>query len=212
MFACCVPRYIVNSIHLYIRSHNANEQDMNTMQQPIRSNLQFSCRMNPSPSKILKQLSNDSPRSSYPDKKQLRFADTSTLIFTVQKTSGENNATWYTKDDIAQFKKAAKDSAALLANEEESKVLKLLGYSAQEGLTMPKLKLRDSTSIRGLEHMASKDVAKVLCKSQRCTIYRVIEEQTRQSSSGTYDAEQIAAVSQKSSRFAVVYRQLIAMV
>lgn len=82
----------------------------------------------------------------------------------------------------------------------------------QEEIIQPKVKIEDVTSIRGLEHLLSRDVCKVLVRARTCTISRVLDEQAWQTHTGKYDAAKLAAVSLKSSKFAVDWRRLIANV
>lgn len=165
------------------------------------------------PTKAIKILKNDSPRGflSY-KKKQVRWAEISTLVVTARNTDSDNEASWYSKDAIRQFKRDAKASSLLLAGTHDSKVMKLLCHSVQKKLAQPNVKVQDVNIIRGLEHMLSREVCFLLVQNRRMTIDKVLEEQMRQTRSGEYDAAQIASVSSKSSRFAVRWRQIITTV
>ena len=166
------------------------------------------------PTKAPKILKSDSPRCfiPYKKKKQLRWAEISTLVVTARKTESENEASWYNKDEIRQFKRDTKVSSVLLAGTHDSKMMKLLGHFVQKGTAQPNVKVQDANLIRGLEHLLSREVCSLLVQSRRLTIAKVLEEQKRQTCLGEYDAARIAFTSNKSSRFAVSWRQIITTV
>lgn len=177
-----------------------------TMQPSISPNDQFyysemsSCK-SPKQSRI------DSPRSFYNTKKRLRWAETSTVIVTARKTSNENKASWYNKQDIRLFKRETKDSTVSLIGSHDAKVMKLVGFSVQEGTAL-KVKAQN-VNCHGLEHLISREVCYVLCQSRWKAIAGVLEEQERQRETGDHDVAKIASVSTKASRFAVQWRQRI---
>ncbi|KAL3804175.1 hypothetical protein HJC23_013694 [Cyclotella cryptica] len=180
------------------------------MQTPSNLNQQLHCGVNPSKSQ--KQSVRDSPRSYLPNptKKQVRFSETSILLVTAPKTSCENEATWYNKNDIREFKQHSRELSASLVGTPDAKTMRFIGYSVQEGTDLPSLKVEDVDRIRGLEHLMCPDVCKVLLQRRRATIANVLEEQRRQELNGEHDAAKIALISSRNSRFAVEWRQRIA--
>ncbi|KAL7482076.1 hypothetical protein ACHAW6_007761 [Cyclotella cf. meneghiniana] len=188
-----------------------NKANTHLMMQPsINLNQQNYCGVNPSKSQ--KQSIRDTPRSFLPNptKKQVRFSETSILLVTAPKTCCENEATWYNKNDIRAFKQHSRESSAALMGTQEAKMMRCIGYSVQEGTDLPDMKVEDVERIRGLEHLMSPDVCKVLLQRRRATIVKVLEEQRRQELAGEQDAAKIALISSRNSKFAVEWRQRIA--
>jgi hypothetical protein len=179
------------------------------MQSPSYPNQQLVC-YSTSANKARKRSKQDAPRSLNKFKeKQVRFAETSTLFLTSSKTNQEHESTWYTKQEVRGFKQSIRESSASLTRSYDAKVMRAIGYSVQQGITRPELQVQDVDSIRGLEHLLSPDVCKLLVQRRRATTTRVLEEQARQVCAGERDAAKIAAVSAKNSKFAVEWRQRI---
>ena len=182
------------------------------MQTSSNLNQQNNCAMNPSKSQ--KQSIRDTPRSVLPNptKKQVRFSETSILLVTAPKTCWENEATWYNKNDIREFKQHSRESSAALMGTHDAKMMRCIGFSVQEGTDLPEMKIEDVERIRGLEHLMSPDVCKVLLQRRRATIARVLEEQRRQELAGEQDAAKIALISSRNFRNAIFPADLNAFI
>jgi hypothetical protein len=144
----------------------------------------------------------DSPHGNLPIKKRVRFSETSTLIV----VPGANYNNWYSKDEVRAFKRDIRASVAEAKS--YSKVMKCIGYSVQQGNAQ--LNLRVDDSIRGLEHLLSPELLKVLNFARTKSIKDILQGQSRQRSLGLQDEESIAKISKLDSKFVVELRRVIA--
>ncbi|KAL3804159.1 hypothetical protein HJC23_013678 [Cyclotella cryptica] len=144
------------------------------------------------------------------NKKQLRFAKTSTLIVTQPKTASEMESSWYSTHDIREFKADTKKSSQALFGTQSASAMTYIGRCIQTGEAQEELTIDDIEKIRGIEHLVSPAVCRVLFQSRRATIARVLQEQARQEEEvGPRDAEKLASVSLASSGFAKEWRRRI---
>lgn len=138
-------------------------------------------------------------------KQQVRFAETATVV--VVRKCNYHYENWYRKGEVRAFKRDI-EKACLAKADPYSKVMKSVGYCVQQGTVSPNFAVEDE--IRGLEHLLSPDVARVLIQHRQRTIDQVLKEQERQLLCGEYDADKIASVSKQNSRFVVELRRRIA--
>lgn len=142
-------------------------------------------------------------------KKHLRFAETSTLIITQPKTASEMASSWYDTHDICDFKTDIKKASHVLCGTPNAHAMTYIGRCIQTGEAQAEVTIDDIEKIRGLEHLLSPGVCRILLQSRKRTIARVLQEQARQEEVGSYDAEKIASVSLASSEFAKEWRRRI---
>ncbi len=161
-----------------------------------------------------KQTKIDSPRHSFmgrsmTKRKELRFANLSTLILTQPKTAPELASSWYNKHEIYEFKNDIKKKSQALCRTPNAHVMAYIGRCIQTGDAQAELVTYDAEEIRGLKHLLSPEICRVLVQSRKAVIVRVLQEQARQEEVGSYDAEKIASLSLASSEFAKEWRRRI---
>ena len=145
-------------------------------------------------------------------RKRLRFSPTSELIITDPKTTRDRQSAWYTKATIDEFKRCARQTALSHRETRTSKLIKCIAISATTGSPPVEIQVRGAEHIRGLEHMISLDVLKVLLDRRRSTIRAVLECQKEMRDAGIrVDPSRIAFVSEANSSFTKEwYSRLIA--
>ena len=134
--------------------------------------------------------------------KRLRFSPTSELIVTDPKTTRDRQSAWYSKAQINEFKQGARQTALSYRETRTSKLIKCIAISAITGSPPVEIQVRGAEHIRGLEHMISLDVLKVLLDRRRSTIRAVLECQKEMRDAGIrVDPSRIAFVSEANSLF-----------
>ena len=165
-------------------------------------------------SKSRKCSKNCSPKKSRMRiKKQVRFSPVSFLYITSPKTEGDLNATWYSKNELVQFKQNGKAEAQALSQSNSAFIISHVAYSVAFG-EKSRLKATDEEKemINGIEHLLSTEVLTILLRRRKKTISGVLDEQKAQNGIGIKDPIKLALVSEKTSGFAKDLRQRIACV
>ena len=147
--------------------------------------------------------------------KRTRFSDTSTLVVFPPRSDEDIHASWYTKQDLAGFKQDIRKSTMALRTTRTAKAMKRIAFSIASGSSSSEMSsvTRSTTAmdlhihgiehIRGLEHLLSPDVLKVIIHRRRMNIARVLQEQEMQTKvMGKYDPSNILGqVSERNSLF-----------
>ena len=192
-----------------IKQRNMNQSDHMDIDM---SNIE--ARLHPGLYKARKQTASSSPRSSFSrgcirKQKHVRFSESSTLIITQPKTVAEMSETWYSKQEVAEFKRDVKESSKNQWGTPQAQAMRYIGHCVQSGESQAELAIDNVERIRGLEHLISPEVCRVLLQRRRATIGRVLQEQRRQEEEGSFDAEKIATLSLVNSEFAREWRKRI---
>ncbi|KAL3786840.1 hypothetical protein ACHAWO_003183 [Cyclotella atomus] len=169
--------------------------------QAIQLNVTCPCPCSMKPSNKVQKLSASASPGGLP--KRLRFSETA-QVMVVRKVRYGN---WLNKSEIREFKRDVHTSA-LAKTDLYSQVMRTIGYSVQQGTTSPEFKVEED--VRGLEHLLSPEVTRVLIQRRKMTIDQVLKEQERQLLFGEHDPEKIAMISQNNSSFVVEWRRRIA--
>jgi len=131
--------------------------------------------------------------------KRLRFSCLSQLIITEPNSGEDVQNAWYTKKEIAQFKRNVRLTSQALRKTRTAKAMKLIAHSAATGSPHANIRVHGKEGIRGIEHLLSPEVKHCLIKTRQKTITRVLEEQQVQKSSRRIAS--IAQVSETNSSF-----------
>ena len=118
-------------------------------------------------------------------------------------------SSWYNTHEIYEFKNDIKEKSQALCGTPNAHAMACIGLCIQTGEAEAELVICKIEEIRGLEHLLSLEVCRVLVQSRKVVIARVLQEQARQEEVGSYDAEKIASVSLASSEFAKEWRRRI---
>jgi hypothetical protein len=179
----------------------------NITNQSSQSNIRGGSFSNPYKARKYSKMA--SPRNSFaasPQKKRLRFSDTSTLIVTQPKTTEEMRSSWYSKQDVEEFKRKSRVAAQALRGTQPAKAMKHVAHSVVSNRPQSEFTLHHVEVFRGLEHIINPEVGKTLFQRRRLNITRVLREQDRQRSTGEENQDRIAQVSIENSRFAKEWR------
>eukprot|EP01083_Nonionella_stella_P265422 899102_1 len=132
----------------------------------------------------------------------VRFAEFSQLILTEPKSSTDIRNAWFTKREISKFKRDLHLAAKAMRQTRTAKVIKYIGHSAATRTPQVDIHVRGTEIIRGLEHLLSPEVFKLLHVRRKKTIAAVIEEQQAQKRAGSsIDTFSTAQVSEANSSF-----------
>lgn len=192
-----------------INTYRINQQTRNNSQQHQRMDVNMTDMDITSLRKAPKHSTSASPRSPHKRPKHIRFAESSVLIITQPKTPAEMASTWYNKAEVAAFKRDIKESSQSQCGTARAHAMRYIGHCIQTGEEQKPLDITGIEEFRGLEHLLSPEVCRVLLQRRRATMARVLAEQARQESQGIHDADRIAAVSLANSEFAREWRRRI---
>ncbi|KAL7544060.1 hypothetical protein ACHAXR_013564 [Thalassiosira sp. AJA248-18] len=133
--------------------------------------------------------------------KRVQFSECSQLLII---TEGDTDAKqeWYTKEDIIQFKKNVRVASTALRKTRTAKTMKYIARSAAAGSPQVDVHFHGVEHIRGIEHLLSPEVCKLLWVQRQNTIHRVLEEDQAQKRAGMgTDPSRTAQVSEANSSF-----------
>ena len=145
-----------------------------------------------------KEITTDAPHRS---NKRLRFSEMSTLVIFPPRSDVHVQNSWYSKEEVALFKRELRTSTQALRDTRTAKAMKYIAYSISTGLPLTNIHIHGKEHIRGMEHLLSPDVLKLLFQRRRQTITRVLEEQASQKQNGMGDPSRLAQVSMNNSSF-----------
>lgn len=136
-----------------------------------------------------KQSENDSSRP----KKRVCFSEYSKLTLFPPSSREDARASWYSRNDIEHFKREARnETLALRRNTVAPDQVKELAYFVSKTVSSggasansihgsdADIVPNNSVEMRGLEHLVSKNVLKLLLERRKLAISRVIHEQAMQ--------------------------------
>jgi len=180
--------------------HQINEQKIHIND----NNMEFKA----SPYKARKRTALDSP-GIHNNNKKLRFSDVATVIITQSKSHSDPKSSWYSKQEISQFKCNIKKTSRSIWGSPPAQAMRYIGHCIQTGERQAFLYIENIEEIRGLEHLLSPEVYTVLLQRRRATIAKVLQEQADQRKAGLHDTTRIAIVSMANSAFAREWRERI---
>lgn len=145
---------------------------------------------------MMKRKMNETERNSA---KRLRFSEFSSLILTEPKSSDDAKQSWYTKKEMAQFRKNVLLESQALRGTRTAKIMKHIAHSVATGSPNDELIVHNKERILGIEQFLSPETLKVLMVRRARHRTRVLEVQKE---AGKYiDQSIIAKVSMVSSSF-----------
>mmetsp|Transcript_8201 Transcript_8201/g.18411 ORF Transcript_8201/g.18411 Transcript_8201/m.18411 type:complete len:184 (-) Transcript_8201:1129-1680(-) len=124
------------------------------------------------------------PRKTSKSSKRLRFSEFSSLTLTEPKSRADLQNSWYTKKEMAQFKRKVRLTSQALRETKAAKAMKRIACSAATGSPQASINLHLKEVICGIEHLISPQVLQLLLDRRRKTIARVLEDQQAQKEAG----------------------------
>ena len=133
--------------------------------------------------------------------KRVRFCEYSDLFITEPKR--EEEPTWYTREDISDFKKNARLTSRALRKTKTAKLMQHIAYSAaSKSPDLNDVRVHSREFICGIEHLISPEVTKSLLLQRKKTIQRVLDIQAAQKAGILHaDPNSAATVSEINSSF-----------
>ena len=162
------------------------------------------------PCKSRKTCTTASPKTSPVPKKQVHFAETSTLILTEPRSESDLLASWYTKRNFQHFRSNIQLSSRALEHARVSTSIKHVAYSIASGTPRSDISFRHQEDVCGIENFISPSLHKILLQKRRKTIASVLEEQDLQRRQGRKDSRRIALASMENSAFTREWRHRLA--
>lgn len=214
--------------------HQHQQQQQEQEHQPQQHRISKLRKMEFDSSPFQEQQRSESPRclideNSKRTRRQciraVSFSDKSSVVVLPSRTSTDATRCWYSRSELAEFKSTMKLSALSLRETRTAKLMKHMAFLAattSSNTTSQHQQQNDDCSttnslfdmnsqgkaaIRGMEHLLSPTVCKLLVQRRRLVVHRVLEEQGRMNddpmmySNYIERATRIARTSMKNSKF-----------
>ena len=143
-------------------------------------------------------------------KKRVHFSENSFLTIYPAPSAEDLRASWYSMRDIKHFKQGVRnETLALRSTPTTSEVAKLAfcrSTTAEDAFNP----VHWNEEVRGLEHLVSGSVSKLIVLRRRRVISRVMEEQALQKELGEKDCLRLAKASRKISQESLAWSSRIA--
>ncbi|KAL7461323.1 hypothetical protein ACHAXS_001744 [Conticribra weissflogii] len=146
--------------------------------------------------------------------KSVRFSEFSSLTTFPRNSEMDARNAWYTKQEIDRLKLVIRDEAVVLRGSGAVHLMEKLAHSIlapNEYEGRPQLQVSEDVSeIRGIEHILSSQVLRVIFHQRKAALARLLQEQQMQRALGIRDELRLAEVCQQYSAFSREWSYAIA--
>mmetsp|Transcript_20704 Transcript_20704/g.42666 ORF Transcript_20704/g.42666 Transcript_20704/m.42666 type:complete len:211 (-) Transcript_20704:272-904(-) len=158
--------------------------------------------------------SSKEPPSTHRPVKSVRFSEFSSLTTFSRNSAKDARSAWYSKQEIDDLKLVIRDEAVVLRGSAAVHQMEKLAHSIlapDEYEGRPELHvIEDVSEIRGIEHILSSQVLRVIFHQRKAALARLLQEQRMQRALGVRDELRLAEVCQQYSAFSREWSYAIA--